>query len=54
MGPKVKALDFLKLLKKYPIFAENEVMIDEAIEELELLYNNNPNCSYKIEINTDE
>lgn len=46
----MNALDYLKLLKKYPIFVENEVMIDEAIEELELLYNNNPNCSYKIEI----
>ena len=49
----MKTSDFLKLLKKYPIFVENEVMIDEAIEELELLYNNNPNCSYKIENNTD-
>lgn len=33
----MKTSDFLKLLKKHPIFIENEVMIDEAIKELEEL-----------------
>ncbi len=35
----MKTSDFLKLLKKHPIFIENEVMINEAIKEIEDLEN---------------
>ena len=35
----MKTSDFLKLLKKHPIFIENEVMVNEAIKELEDLEN---------------
>lgn len=43
----MKTSDFLKLLKKHPIFIENEVMINEAIKELEDLENRScTNCKY--------
>ena len=43
----MKTSDFLKLLKKYPIFIENEVMLNEAITELEELENRScDNCKY--------
>ena len=43
----MKTSDFLKLIKKYPIFIENEVMIDEAIKELEDLENRScDNCNF--------
>lgn len=43
----MKTSDFLKLLKKYPIFIENEVMINEAITELEELESRGcENCKY--------
>ena len=41
----MKISDFLKLLKKYPILIENEVIINEAIKELEELENRScDNC----------
>ena len=44
----MKASDFLKLLKKHPIFIENEVMINEAITEFEELENRScENCKFK-------
>ena len=44
----MKTSDFLKLLKKHPIFIENEVMINEAIKELEDLENRScENCKFK-------
>ena len=44
----MKTSDFLKLLKKHPIFIENEVMINEAIKELEDLENRScDNCKFK-------
>ena len=43
----MKTSDFLKLLKKYPIFIENEVMLNEAIKELEDLENRRcENCKH--------
>ena len=43
----MKTSDFLKLLKKHAIFIENEVIIDEAIKELEELENRScDNCEY--------
>ena len=43
----MKTSDFLKLLKKHPIFIENEVMINEAIKELEDLENRScDNCNF--------
>ena len=46
----MKTSDFLKLLKKYPIFIENEVMLNEAIKELEDLENRRcENCKHNKE-----
>ena len=43
----MKTSDFLKLLKKHPIFIENEVMINEAIKELEEIeIRSCDNCKY--------
>ena len=43
----MKISDFLKLLKKYPILIENEVIINEVIKELEELENRScDNCEY--------
>ena len=43
----MKTSDFLKLLKKYPILIENEVIINEVIKELEELENRScDNCEY--------
>ena len=43
----MKTSDMWKVRKKHPIFIENEVMINEAIKELEELENRScDNCKY--------
>ena len=49
----MKTLDFLKLLKKHPIFIENEVMINEAIKEIEDLETRSCNSCKSIKQDKD-
>ena len=46
----MKALEYLKLLKSNPIFAQNEIMMDEAIKELEELSSIKKSNVYKIKL----
>lgn len=50
----MKALEYLKLLKSNPIFAQNEIMLDEAIKELEELSSIKKSNVYKIKLISED
>jgi len=50
----MKTLEYLKLLKTNPVFVQNEIMLDEAIKELEELLSIKKSNVYKIKLISEE